>query len=55
MTGAQAQERAELQGLLERGGWNLAAAAATLGVSRMTLYRRLERLGLARPTGRGPA
>jgi transcriptional regulator of acetoin/glycerol metabolism len=35
--------------LLTRCGWNVARAAAELGVSRMTLYRRLRRHGLARP------
>jgi transcriptional regulator of acetoin/glycerol metabolism len=35
--------------LLDRCRWNVARAAAELGVSRMTLYRRLQRHGLARP------
>jgi transcriptional regulator of acetoin/glycerol metabolism len=35
--------------LLETCEWNVARAAAELGVSRMTLYRRLHRHGLSRP------
>jgi len=38
-----------LSSLLARLDWNVARAAAELGVSRMTLYRRLQRHGLARP------
>jgi transcriptional regulator with PAS, ATPase and Fis domain len=44
-----AAEARSLSQLLERCGWNVARAAAELGVSRMTLYRRLQRHGLARP------
>ena len=42
-------ERLALAERLERHRWNVARAAAELGVSRMTLYRRMQRLGLARP------
>jgi len=38
-----------LSALLARHGWNVARAAAGLGVSRMTLYRRMQRLGVERP------
>jgi transcriptional regulator with PAS, ATPase and Fis domain len=38
-----------LSALLERCQWNVARAAAEAGVSRMTLYRRMQRHGLARP------
>jgi sigma-54 dependent transcriptional regulator, acetoin dehydrogenase operon transcriptional activator AcoR len=47
--GPAAQEARELEALLARHGWNVARAADALGVSRMTLYRRLKRHGLARP------
>ncbi len=42
-------DRQALADRLDRHGWNVARAAAELGVSRMTLYRRMQRLGLARP------
>ncbi|HZZ86243.1 MAG TPA: sigma-54-dependent Fis family transcriptional regulator [Anaeromyxobacteraceae bacterium] len=41
-------ERAALVQALEGAGWNVALAAKTLRVSRMTLYRKLRRFGLAR-------
>jgi transcriptional regulator of acetoin/glycerol metabolism len=43
------QERAVLVTALEACGWNIVEAAARLGISRMTLYRRLARYGLSRP------
>jgi transcriptional regulator of acetoin/glycerol metabolism len=43
------EERTMLTSALDACGWNLVATAARLGVSRMTLYRRLARHGLARP------
>jgi transcriptional regulator with PAS, ATPase and Fis domain len=42
-------EAQALASLLESCEWNVARAAAELGVSRMTLYRRLQRHGLSRP------
>jgi transcriptional regulator of acetoin/glycerol metabolism len=47
-----AAESRTLEILLGRCEWNVARAAAELGVSRMTLYRRLQRHGLTRPRGR---
>jgi len=38
----------ELVAALEACGWNIARTATTLGVSRMTLYRRLRRFGITR-------
>jgi hypothetical protein len=42
-------QREHLLLMLERNEWNIARAARLLGVSRLTVYRRLRRLGLARP------
>jgi transcriptional regulator of acetoin/glycerol metabolism len=42
-------DRQALAALLGRHGWNVARAAAELCVSRMTLYRRMQRLGVDRP------
>jgi two-component system NtrC family response regulator len=46
-----ATEREALVAALAASGWNCARAAASLGISRMTLYRRLKRLGLTRNEG----
>ena len=37
---------------LERSGWNVARAAASLGISRATMHRRMRARGIARPAGR---
>jgi transcriptional regulator of acetoin/glycerol metabolism len=42
------RERDELVQALDRCGWNIARTATSLGVSRMTLYRRLRRFGITR-------
>jgi transcriptional regulator with PAS, ATPase and Fis domain len=44
-------EREHLLLLLERNEWNIARVARILGVSRLTVYRRLGRLGVSRPGG----
>jgi transcriptional regulator with PAS, ATPase and Fis domain len=41
-------EREELLAALDGCGWNIAKTAATLGVSRMTLYRRLRKYDISR-------
>ena len=47
-TGGDEPDRASIEAALERNGWVLAQAAADLGLSRQALYRRLDRLGIAR-------
>ena len=40
--------REELLAVLDASGWNIARTATSLGISRMTLYRRLRKLGITR-------
>jgi DNA-binding NtrC family response regulator len=47
-TGGDEPDRASIEAALERNGGVLAQAAADLGLSRQALYRRLDRLGIAR-------
>jgi two-component system nitrogen regulation response regulator NtrX len=42
-------EREYVEAVLQRHGWNLAAAARTLGVNRTHLHAKVTALGLARP------
>ena len=48
MAAAKPSEPDWLQ-VLQDQGWNVSAAARLLGLSRMTLYRRMQRAGLALP------
>jgi DNA-binding NtrC family response regulator len=41
-------DRAQIEAAMQRNGGVLAQAASELGLSRQALYRRLERLGIAR-------
>jgi len=45
---AQEPDRAQIEAALARAGGVLAQAASELGMSRQALYRRLDRLGIAR-------
>jgi transcriptional regulator of acetoin/glycerol metabolism len=45
---AEGPERDELVAALDASDWNIARTAASLGVSRMTLYRRLRKFGITR-------
>lgn len=45
--GLESAERRELRRALARSDGNMSAAARALGISRATLYRRMERLGLS--------
>ncbi|QDA57652.1 sigma-54-dependent transcriptional regulator [Thermomonas aquatica] len=47
-SGNDEPDRAAIEAALERNGGVLAQAAADLGLSRQALYRRLDRLGIAR-------
>ena len=40
---------------LRAANWNLSAVARQIGVSRMTLYRRMARLGIQSPNHRDAA
>ena len=46
--GGDEPDRASIEAALERNGGVLAQAAADLGLSRQALYRRLDRIGIAR-------
>jgi len=46
--GLESAERRELRRAIARSGGNMAAAARALGISRATLYRRMDQLGLSR-------
>lgn len=49
-TGARApREKEALMAALEKAGWNKSKAARLLGISRRTLYRRIDRLNLILP------
>ena len=48
--GARIAERDELLALLAACGWDTEAAARRLGVHRATIYRRMERLEIVRPS-----
>ncbi len=43
-------EKGLLQDILEECGWNKAQAAKRLGISRSTLYQKIKKYGLVRPT-----
>jgi transcriptional regulator of acetoin/glycerol metabolism len=47
----RASERGALMAALDACAWNFARSAQQLGISRMTLYRRLERCGISRTPG----
>jgi len=46
--GLESAERRELRRAITRANGNMAAAARALGISRATLYRRMDQLGLSR-------
>jgi transcriptional regulator of acetoin/glycerol metabolism len=47
-SGAEEPDRASIEAALARAGGVVAQAASELGLSRQALYRRMERLGIAR-------
>ena len=44
-----------LEQALRDAQWNVSAVARTLGLSRMTMYRRMKRAGLVPPNRQPPA
>lgn len=46
-----ATERQAIVAVLRRHAWNRAAAATELGISRVTLWRKMRKLGIANGTG----
>lgn len=47
------EEKGALLAALEANGWHLTRTAHQLGINRTTLWRRMKRLGIERPSGRG--
>ncbi|MBI4705599.1 MAG: sigma-54-dependent Fis family transcriptional regulator [Deltaproteobacteria bacterium] len=48
-------EQRHVAEILEQNGWNISRAATTLGIDRVTLYKKMRRFGIqrpARPAGR---
>lgn len=48
MTSREAIERRQLMTLLNRHEWNIARVARALGCNRVTVYKRMRRLGVPR-------
>ncbi len=48
----QASDHSEVLAAIERSRWNMTHAAAQLGISRNTLYRRIKQLGIPLPHAR---
>lgn len=46
-------EREYIAAVLSRHGWRIAEAAATLGIERANLYRKIRQVGLSRPPSGG--
>ncbi len=49
--GFQLDERSRIVRMLDEHRWNRQRAAAALGISRVTLWRRMERHGIRDPLG----
>jgi two-component system nitrogen regulation response regulator NtrX len=47
-------EREYIAAVLGRHGWRIAEAAATLGIERANLYRKIRQIGLTRPSASEP-
>jgi DNA-binding NtrC family response regulator len=45
----EAVEKAHIQTVLQRAGWNISRAARTLAIDRVTLYSKIKRYGLTHP------
>ena len=41
-------ERAHIEYILQREGWNITRCAKLLGIDRVTLYNRIKKYGLSR-------
>jgi transcriptional regulator of acetoin/glycerol metabolism len=42
-------EKAHVQAILERTGWNISRAARILDIDRVTLYHKIRKFGLPHP------
>ena len=49
---ATSEEHTQVLTAIERSRWNMTHAAAQLGISRNTLYRRIKQLGIPLPNAR---
>jgi len=46
----QEMEKTHLLNILDKHNWNISASAKVLGIDRVTIYQKLKKYGIKRPT-----